>query len=145
MYLPRGGGICALEPPRGRRAEEGAREAAWATVVGRQSGTHPALGFRPVSDPRTHHYVPQAYLHGFSDPAGQIAVRWRMVDRPTFVSHVRNVASERDFYSFVMTARARLTIDAREKRCQKPGAPLHSFQTPSPKLIWYTRETPRES
>ena len=54
-----------------------------------------------MSDPRNHHYVPQAYLRGFGDPADQILVRWRMNDKPLFVSNVRNVASERDFYSFV--------------------------------------------
>src|SRR5260370_108233 len=58
-----------------------------------------------VSDPRNHHYVPQAYLLGFGDSREQICVRWRMNDDPSFHSNVRNVASERDFYSFVNTGR----------------------------------------
>src|SRR6266496_6403164 len=31
------------------------------------------------------------------------------------------------------------------KRCEKPGKSLHTFQTPSLRLIWYILETPRES
>jgi hypothetical protein len=54
-----------------------------------------------MSDPRNHHYVPQAYLLGFADKRQQVCVRWRMDDRPSFVTRVRNIASERDFYSFV--------------------------------------------
>ena len=37
------------------------------------------------------------------------------------------------------------SLNVPEKRCQKPGACRHIFQTPPPKLIWYTRDTPRES
>lgn len=54
-----------------------------------------------MSNPRNHHYVPQAYLLGFADDNGQVCVRWRTVEQPSFISRVRNVASERDFYTFV--------------------------------------------
>lgn len=54
-----------------------------------------------MNDPRNHHYVPQAYLLGFADDKGRVSVRWRMKEDPSFLSSVRNVASERDFYSFV--------------------------------------------
>jgi hypothetical protein len=32
-----------------------------------------------------------------------------------------------------------------EKRCAKPGSSRQIFQDRPPKLIWYTRDTPRES
>jgi Protein of unknown function (DUF4238) len=54
-----------------------------------------------VTNPRNHHYVPQAYLLGFAGDGGRVCVRWRMSEDPIFLSNVRNVASERDFYSFV--------------------------------------------
>ncbi len=54
-----------------------------------------------MSDPRNHHYVPQAYLLGFADAKHQVCVRWRMKDDDAFITHVRNVAAERDFYTFV--------------------------------------------
>ena len=54
-----------------------------------------------MSSPRNHHYVPQAYLLGFADKREQVCVRWRMAEKPSFITRVRNIASERDFYSFV--------------------------------------------
>lgn len=54
-----------------------------------------------MSDPRNHHYVPQAYLRGFADARGQVCVRWRLRTGTPFITSVRNVASERDFYTFV--------------------------------------------
>jgi hypothetical protein len=54
-----------------------------------------------MSNPRNHHYVPQAYLLGFANDNGQVCVRWRTAGQSSFISRVRNLASERDFYTFV--------------------------------------------
>jgi hypothetical protein len=52
-------------------------------------------------EPRNPHYAPQANLLGLADARSKVCVRWRMKNAPSFITHVRNVASERDFYNFV--------------------------------------------
>jgi hypothetical protein len=52
--------------------------------------------FVGVSEPKMHHYVPQAYLKGFGRD-NRVAVRWRHQEK-IIVANVRDVAGETGFY-----------------------------------------------